>query len=352
MITIYGAGENISYEEVGAIELLKSQGVALKVLLPEKEGDVGLHSARTILSQFGVDVELYTLGALKKSKVVVSFGRPELFDLMRSSGERPGKVLYRLQGLSATASEVRAVSKGLVDEIFVSSPRRAASTVRELVKKANRGVEFRQGYLPFCNPDSDFCKLYFSERKSPTSFVILRDTPDRAEYADPDYWATVACVTGPMELEKWAHAVGWGKNLTRVAGSPLGQSFFGKQLFAEIQEVSPALDKLHEVYEQANVLLHFFPADDVFSFGVARAMLTGVVVVGPPLPAFTDMLQHGETGFLARSSDEAAYYASQVAWEPQLRLDVASKAYNWVVTKGPGNPDNCLPWWRPVIEWT
>ena len=85
MITIYGAGSNISYEEIGAIELLRSQGIKLNVLLSPTASEADLYVAKTTLSQFYVDVSIYKTGDFEKSGVVISFGRPLIFDLIRKT---------------------------------------------------------------------------------------------------------------------------------------------------------------------------------------------------------------------------------------------------------------------------
>lgn len=352
MITIFGATDAISYEEVGALELLRSNGVAVRSLLPEATTEAELHASKVILSQFYVDVIRYEPGVLEGTDLLISFGREGVFDLIRRSGERPKKVVYGLQSVRASKVEIAALAEGLIDEVFTQSPKRALTTVSAFVKAAGRGVEHRTGYVPFCNPTSDFCSLPFKER-SASEFIFLRDTPDSPEYAFPEHWAMVCGVTVPGDRTKKYHALNWGRNLSKVLGNPGNKKDkWHGEISALIDSAYPSFETRSEAYGEASVLVHFYPADDVFSFPTAMAMSAGVVVVGCPLPAFTDVISHGETGFIARTSDEAAYLTSRLAWEPHLRAKIAANAHNWFVTKGPGNMDNCLPWWEPLLRWT
>jgi hypothetical protein len=351
MITVFGLSDRASYEEVGALELLRSQGVPLRSILPSSATDADLHAARVILSQFYVDVIRYEPGELDQTRLLVSFGRPEVFDLLRESGERPAKVVYGLPSVGASKQEIAALADGLIDEVFTQSPKRALPSVASLVRAAGRGVEHRTGYVPFCNPVSAFTGLEFKERSSPV-FKVLRDTPDSPEYAYSDHWAMVCGITVPRDREKHFTALGWGKQLSKAYGNPGNKKDkWHGALNATVFSASSSFSQRGQAYQDASALLHFYAADEVFCFQAAMAMVAGVVVVGCPLPAFTDLISHGETGYLARTPDEAAYLTSRLAWEPHLRAKTAANAYNWLVTRGPGNPDNCLPWWGPLLTW-
>lgn len=353
MITIYGIGSHISYEETGALELLRSQGVHIQSILPPTASEADLHLAQATLSRFYVNCSVYKTGDFEQAGLVVSFGRPEIFELIRKTGDRPKKMVYGLPEVTATSAEVKALADGFIDEIFTQSQKRAFQTVADLVKRAQRGVEHRAGYTPFCNPLSEFNQLKFAEAKNPQKFTVLTETPDAPDYCFPNHWAMVCGVTTPLEKTKNVHALNWGKALTKKAGNPgNSNSKWHGEVEASLTHRPPTIEERKDAYAEASVLLHFYPADDVFCFSAARAILSGAVVVGSPLPAFVDLINHGETGFIARSADEAAYFTSRVAWEPHLRAKLAANAYNWFTSKGPGNPDNCSPWWEPLIKWT
>lgn len=351
MITIYGIGVELSYEESGALELLRSQGVAVKSILPPNSTEADLHVARANLSKFYTDVQIYSPGDFSRAGVVLSFGRPEIFAIVKNNNDKPGKLVYGLQNVSATNVEIKAASEGQIDEIFTQSSKRAIETVSDLVKKSQRGVEHRLGYVPFCNPSSEYNNLRFIEAKSSSLFLTIRDTPDNGAYSFPDHWRMVSSLTAPFEKEKKYTALNWGRALSKKAGDPGNlRDRWNGVVDAELFYKPATLQEISELYSQASALLHFYPADDVFCFSAAKAILSGVVVIGSPLPAFIDLITHGETGFIARTADEAVYFTSRLAWEPHLRAKLAANAYNWLITKGPGNPDNCLPWWQALLK--
>lgn len=350
-VTLYGSGSKATYEELGAIELLKGCGASVDVVLPEKTSEVELHSARLVLSAFGVDVAAYTPGEFERRGFVVSFGRPDIFSIIRAHADRPHKLVYGFHGSSFSKDELKANSEGMIDEVFVKSKGLGVELVKAFVKKSNRGVEFRAGYTPFCNPSSDYFQIEFQKKKPSECFYFMRNTPDAPGFSFPDHWRMVSQVTCPHPKVKHFVALNWGKQLSKVAGNPGVPSSMWHTLInttIESFEVSWSLEK--DAYYKSSALVHFYPEEESFSFAAAKAMLSGVVVVAGPAPAFLELLEHEVSGFFAKTSEEAAYYTSRLAWEPFLRMKLATEARAWFVSKGPGNADNCLPWWKGLLD--
>lgn len=347
MIRIFGAGADATYEEIGAIELLKSSGVGVEVILPHDCGEADLHSARIVLSALGVDVTRYAPGDFQTSDTpVFSFGRGEIFDTVRKFSDKPRKLVYGLQSVTPNSKETKANAEGLVDEIFIKSSSMGVDVAKAFVRKSNRGVEFRTGYLPFCNPTSDYFKIRF-EKQRPDFFHVMRCTPDAAGYAFPDHWLMVAQITCPHPRSKRFTALNWGKKLSKVAGDPtVPGNLWNTLIEATIEPPVASWEIEKQTYAQSSALLHFYPEQELFSFEAVKAMLSGTVVVSNPASAYLDLLRHDETGFFAKTPDEAAYYTSKLAWDPFLRLKIANSAYAWVTNEGPGNFDKCLRWWK------
>jgi hypothetical protein len=175
----------------------------------------------------------------------------------------------------------------------------------------------------------------------------MRNTPDEQGYSFSDHWKMVVQITRPLHQDKQFTALNWGRNLTKIAGDPSKpKNAWNKCLNATMHRPTVSWQFERETYLNSQALLHFYPHQEAFSFAVAKAMLLGTVPVVAPSPAHLSLVRHEETGFFVRSPDEAAYYASKLAWEPLLRLQLATKAYSWFVTEGPGNPDKCLKWWK------
>ena len=257
-------------------------------------------------------------------------------------------MVFGADGVSPTKAETAALTDGIINEVFTKSSRYASEYVRELVRSANRGVEHRVGYAPYCNSLSDFCGFRFTRKPENKDFIILRDTPDLEDFCFEDHWRMVCGITAPRP--KQFRALSWGKKLSKKAGNPGNpKDKWNGELSASILHAPPSWGETRGAYAEASVLLHFYPAVESFSFAAARAMLSGAVVVASPSSQFYDTISHGETGFIANTPDEAAYLASRLAWEPHLQAKIAHDAHKWVVAKGPANADVCLNWWKPII---
>jgi len=349
MITLFGVDKTATYEEISAIELLRSQGADVQVYLAPNASHGDLHSARLVLSHLHVDVFRYYAGAFAEIDKLLVFGRVEAFDIMRAHGDKPSWVLYSPCNLLPSSFEIGALKDSLIDEVFTKSPLYAIPYTRDLVLKANKGVEHKIGYIPFCNPDSDFTKLRFQERASKSTFIVLQDATDSKEHCFPDHWRTVCKITVPPDKIKKIRALNWGENKTSVAGN-IGDSVckWNGEIEASLLHRPPHWEDIADEYSTSDVALNFYPAEEPFAFNTARAILSGVPVVAGATKAQREILKHGETGFLARTGDEAAYLTSRLAWEPFLRAEIATKAYKWFITGGPGNIDNCLMWWKQI----
>jgi glycosyltransferase involved in cell wall biosynthesis len=349
-LCIFFAGSDPTYEELGAVELLKSNGYSLNAVVPPNMSLETVFRFKSVLARFGLEVKVYTPGLFDQTPLIVSFGRPELFELIEKFSDKPRKVVYGLLGDDVSKNEVKYHKLGFIDEVFSGSRREGLAAVQALVKKSNRGVEFRNGYVPFCNPSSDYFGAGYVKQR-PACFRTMRNTPDDAGFAFPDHWLMAAQITVPASRAKSFTALNWGKKLSSVAGNP-GDSgnFWHNQIDAVIEApaVSWGLEK--ETYYNSSAAIYFYPKQEVFSFSAVKAMLLGTVVVAHPSAVFLDLISHGETGFLAKTPDEAAYYVSRLAWEPFLRTKIAHSAYSWAISEGPGNPDKCLPWWRGLID--
>lgn len=349
MITLFNVGKDATFEEIGAIELLRTHGVEVQSILSESATEGDVHAARLVLSHFHVDVSRYEPGKFNEVERLFIFGRSSAFEIMERNGEKPEWVYYSPVGTRPSDTEIQALKENFIDEIFTKSSYYATAFVRELILKANRGVEHKFGYTPFCNPGSQFTKLTFTPKTNFKDFVILQDIPDGLGFCFPTHWKTLCKITTPPDRVKKVRVFNWSGQKTLIAGDIGDPSCkWHNEVETSLLYRSLEWDELADEYSSASVALNVYPAEEPFAFSAVKAMLSGIPVVAGATRAHRDLLRHGETGFLARTEDEAAYLASRFAWEPHLRAEIAGRAYDWVVTKGPGNMDNCVPWWRAI----
>lgn len=342
MICIYGLDENITFEELGAVEILQSLGVKVHTILPPGEV-VSLESHR-FTSKAGIRMVPFDKEALSKISVLFIFGRKRGFDLMREYGARPEHIVYSSDNTTPNQFEIEALQEGLIDEIFCKSPRYSADYIRKLVTGAGRGVEHRAGYIPFCNPLGQNSGLVYAGRSLSPDFNILQVfRPGVRDSCFSGHWKMLCGVTTPWHRKPQFSLVGFDNAAKKIVGEP----FRGLKFRAS--EGLPKPYEEQKVYSGAHVLLQYHPREESFAFDAAKAIITGTVVVGPPTGAYIDIINHGETGFIASTADEAAYFTSRLAWEPCLRAKVSSTAYSKFVSEGPGNADLCSKWWKELL---
>lgn len=341
MICIYGLDESMTFEEVGAIEVLQSLRIKVHTLHdPSSELS---EASKKFLSKVGVSVVPFSEKTFSKISTLFIFGKTACFDLMEKHGVRPEHVAYSGDTLLPTIAEINAVKTGLIDEVFTKSPHYAAEYVRKLVAGAGRGVDYRSGYIPFCNPLSGITELKFTQKKLQGPFNVLQVFTQVGDPCFSEHWKMLCGVTVPWFMDANFYLLGYGDRVTGVAGAPY------KDITLRTSDKFPKAYEESRVYGTADVLLQYSPTKTPFSFEGAKAILSGVAVVGADSSEFVELIKHGETGFIASTADEAAYFTSKLAWEPRLRDKIVNAAYKEFVNSGPGNADLCGSWWKGVV---
>jgi glycosyltransferase involved in cell wall biosynthesis len=340
MICIYGLDEWLSYEELGAVEVLQSlRGEVHTVLRPDKEAT---EETYRVTSKARIRIQPFNEETFSKISVLFIFGKTSCFDLMRERQIRPEHVVYSSNNTEPDLEEIRALQEGLIDEVFCKRPGYASDFVKKLVTAAGRGVEYRSGYTPFCNPLSMNSGIIYGRRPSVEEFNVLQVLRG-SDSCFSGHWKMLCGVTVPWPRTAKFYLLGYDESVQEVTGEPYGG------LSLNFSETMPKAFEEQLVLENAHILLQHHPREEAFAFYAAKAALSGVAVVGPPTGAYLEVVEHGETGLLANTPDEAAYFASKLAWEPLLRDKLASRAHASFVADGAGNADLCAKWWRDFV---
>lgn len=136
---------------------------------------------------------------------------------------------------------------------------------------------------------------------------ISRD--DQAKFA-PDTWQIFDRVLVPPQLKKKVYILGYGPNAAKKIGPApptldwmtwTGNAIPATQFYRTIDTMIHKTGGSRESY--ARVLV--------------EAYAHGVVPIVERAYAFPELVKHGETGFMAGSSDEMSYYASLLAMNPR-----------------------------------
>jgi len=340
MICIYGLDENLTFEELGAVEVLQSLKVRVHTVLPPEKSIT--NRTHELTSKARVRILPFNEETFSQISVLLIFGKTSCFDLMRERGIRPEHVVYSSDNTVPDLAEIQALQEGLIDEVFCKRAGYASEYIKRLVTAAGRGVDHREGHVPFCNPMSFNSGIVYGRRPPVAEFNVLQvfKTP---QPCFPGHWKMLCGVTVPWPRRAEFYMLGYDDAVKEIAGSPY------EGISLKFSEKFPSAFEEQVVLEKAHVLMQHHPREEAFAFDAAKAMLSGVAVVGPPTGAYLDMIRHGDTGFLANTPDEAAYMTSRLAWDPALRDKIASAAYSWFVADGPGNADRCAKWWKELI---
>lgn len=347
-------------EALGAVELLRSHDVPVRFIVPmgyqnlyeDWRIDEG-NPAANYLRSIGVELAVYEPGMFAKCKVLMSFSELKLFDYIREHGDRPQYLLYSDCMSFATDVEIDAYREGLIDEFFFQTQTVADRAAPQIARRAQKSVKYRPGYRAFINTRSPYMPLRFSLDRASDTFGVCHVSSDDASKWHSNTWRMFCGVNAPCGTRVQIEVAGWGSNAEEKLGDPTveGNRWHGKLNLLLHDHIYDSRT-VAELYARNHVLIHVCDYTSEESLGrvFLEAMASGVVVISDRRGGALDLIKHGETGYLVDTPDEAAYYASHLAFNPQLRKFMASYAYAELVTSGHGNADACWPWWSDVCE--
>ena len=80
-----------------------------------------------------------------------------------------------------------------------------------------------------------------------------------------------------------------------------------------------------------------------------EAMAAGVPIVAQDRWGWREMICHGQTGYLAENDDELAFYAARLAYDEDLRLEIAHRARQ-ALGQELADPETIWAGWRRLFE--
>lgn len=337
-------------ELLGAIHLLRRKGVKVRCIVP-MDDPVAHGSRAKWLRSLGVTVVNYRPGMFERCPVLVSFGEDVCFDYMREYADRPKHMVWTSGMSFGVDVEAAAFRDGLIDEFFFQSKAISKVVIPQILQDSPDAVlKTRLNYIPYIEAD---CPLYpFAPGEKPENeFIVGRATRDDPEKWHEESWRMYGNIHTPASKSLRVKVAGWGANALEKIGNPCDPTsrwadYFNLELHGHIYD--PA--EITAFFGGLHVLLHYYPVVESFGYATVQAMLAGAIPIGARAGGFTDLICHGETGFLANSTDEAAYYASSLAFDEPLREKIAAASRRWVLEEGPGNPELVWPWWGDLLS--
>jgi glycosyltransferase involved in cell wall biosynthesis len=337
-------------ELLGALDLLQSKGVPVRCIVPI--GDPVVRGDRSkYLNSRGVEVIEYRPGLFSESRVLMSFGEHLCFNYMKTHSDRSPWVVWSSCMSWAIDREVEAHSEGLIDEFYFQTERTAKKVASKIEERSVKPVFYRSGYFAYIHPISDYAQPSAFVDKNQREFRVCKAVRDDAEKWHQDTWRMFCGVGAPKHKTVQIEIAGWGNNARDKIGNPCDPTSKWSGLFDIIlhEHITSPLE-MAKLYGRSHVLLHYYPFVESYGFATLQAMIAKCVPIGAPEGGFLDLIKHGETGFLATSPDEAAYYTSKLAFEDATWKKMSEAAAKWVVEEGPGNPDKCWPWWEELLK--
>lgn len=236
-------------------------------------------------------------------------------------------------------AEKEANDLDLIDfHVFQSDYQRRRLT-NELGKTGK--VREWEGYRPWF----DFTR--FSMRvKTPSNYLgvgrISRDDPSKFH---PFMWRMYGKVSAPLPVK--CFVLGYGENSTKHHGTPNNPETGCTWLdFAtwDMGGISAA-----EFFQKIDVLMHITGGSrENWPRCVLEAWANGVVPITDDDWGLTEMIEDGVTGFRCKTIDEAAYRASQLAFDDGLRMRM-SEAGLKEIRSNHGNAHKAVAEWANLF---
>lgn len=338
-------------EALGAIELLRSKGVAVRCIVPEFDEIVESPGA-DYLRSLGVSVVNYTPGVLKRCDILISFAEGQnLFRLIEEHNDRPRIVIYSDCMHYASDSEVRWHSEHLIDEFFFQTRALADRLGPEITRRAKKSLNVRHGYNAYINPSSNYLPLRFSLDRDMGDFTAIKVCRDGPDKYHPDTWRMFCGISAPADRKVKIQIAGWGEQAAAKIGA-FEEGFWKGKLNANLIDHIQDPKEMAAFYHNAHVLVHVcdYEWEEAMSRVMLESIVAGVVVISDNRGGARELIEHGKTGFLVDSSDEASFYASKLAFDDDLRKSIAARAYAKLISTGYAHSDTCWPWWRDLLN--
>jgi hypothetical protein len=166
-------------------------------------------------------------------------------------------------------------------------------------------------------------------------FVIGRISRPAADKYSVNTWAIYRRVPHPIR----ARVMAWDRQVQRKVGPPPP---WAECLPAGGERPEEFFSKLHCMIQINGGAEENWPRSGL------EAMAGGVAVVAQNHWGWREMIRHGDTGFLADSEDQLAYYAARLAYDEPLRMEIVDRARK-VLEEELANPEVLWAGWRGLF---
>jgi glycosyltransferase involved in cell wall biosynthesis len=247
---------------------------------------------------------------------------------------RPAKVIWFNCMTWLFGPEKEAHSKGWIDVFGFISDYQQKILVPQL--EAIRPVNaFR------CTPYFNAERVAWRYREWDGCYKVGRISRDDQGKFAPDTWRIFDRVMAPPGLQKKVYILGYGPNAQKKCGTPTPG--------LDLMVWAPGAIGATEFYNGIDTLVHKTDGSrESFCRVLLEAYAHGVVPIVERDYAFPELVVHGETGYMASSSDEMSFIASMLAHDPAEHRRVAENGRKHLEQLV--NPEKCWAGWEEVIK--
>lgn len=256
-------------------------------------------------------------------KVVVSFCNGTFLDALPAivTHGKPRCVLWANCMTWHFDRELEAHRQGFIDIFLFQSDyqrRRLQPTLDEI-----RPIRVLEKYRPYFSLQSRSA-TYSDVIKPDDYFGVGRISRDDGAKFHADTWMMLAKVCAPKPVK--AFMLGFGDMAKQKCGATPPCDWLDWMYWSP--QAVPAADH----YRRIHVLMHLTGGSrENWPRTILEAWASGVVPIVDADFGVQEMITHGVDGFLARSPDEAAFFASRLAFDATLRADMARAGQDTLV---------------------
>ncbi len=169
-----------------------------------------------------------------------------------------------------------------------------------------------------------------------TPLVIGRISRAAEDKYSSNTWPIYRRVPHPV----LARLMAWNRRVERKLGPPPA---WAQCLPAGAESPAEFLGKLHCMVQVNGGAGENWPRSGL------EAMSTGVPIVVQNQWGWREMIRHGQTGFLCDDDDQLAYYTARLAYDEDLRIQIANQARK-ALEEELANPESVWAGWRSLFE--
>jgi hypothetical protein len=313
------------------IDLLRDHGVAVH-LVPMFGADDEMQAS--VVAR-GCTIDSYRDDVFR-DRVVASFCNGNFLERLPAIARagRPRKVIWFNCMTNLFDLERRAHAAGLIDEFgFVSSFQETC--LRPALEQI--GPFSKLAYRPYFN----VARVPWRHRPWEGEYRIGRVSRDDGSKFAADTWRIFDRVLVPASLQKKVYLLGYGPNAAaRIGPAPTSldwRTWAGNEIPSD------------ELFRTIDTMIHKTGGSrESYCRVLIEAYAHGVVPIVERDYAFPELVVHGETGFMAATSDEMSHYASRLAFDPTEHRRLAENGRRHLETLV--DRDACWAGWEALFR--